>query len=359
MAAIPPEHRERCLIVGSYGGGNYGDELLLELTQRHLHRAGVRRASFIYQAPARYAARHRDFGYRLVDTGRTLAVLRAVVQARAIVVGGGGLWGRDATRSTLVLSLGLLMARWLLGTPVYLLGVGYYRSASRWARAGARLAAWASTAILARDQETYANFRRITRRMRRDRDLIFHVDDADLDAYQSEAELIGARLAGGAGPGRAVFVGLRRFRDELGRAYQNSIERLIGAHPDRLFLLATLEPPDIDDVQYAWAMELARRCSNVRVLDIDHNPLALLAWLRRERDRLIMLAPQYHAIASAHLAGIPLFPMAYDNKVEQLLTECGYDRVESFYTVPYAELDAFVASTWSPGAPITEPIATS
>src|SRR3954471_11120234 len=51
---IAPEDREGCLLVGHYGGGNYGDELLLELTQLRLHRAGVRRVSFLYRSPARY-----------------------------------------------------------------------------------------------------------------------------------------------------------------------------------------------------------------------------------------------------------------------------------------------------------------
>jgi polysaccharide pyruvyl transferase WcaK-like protein len=341
LDVVEPGHREGCLLVGHYGGGNFGDELLLEVVQRSLRRAGVERASFIYRAPARYPAMHRDLGYRLIDGGRPLAVLRALLTARSVIVGGGGLWGRDATHNTLTLSLGLLVARRLLGKPVYLLGVGYYGSATRWGRLGARLAAWGATVVVARDDQSAANFRRHTGRVRRGTDLALHIRDADLPEYRAEADAIRARPA--ADGARTVFVGVRRFRDALDRGYWTSVERLIAEFPDRSFVLATLEPPDVDRVNRARANALASRFANVAVLDFTCNPMALFTWLHDNADRLAMIAPQYHLLVSAYLCGIPLYPMAYDDKVEQMLGDHGHRPVRSFYALDHEDLRAFVA----------------
>ena len=67
------------------------------------------------------------------------------------------------------------------------------------------------------------------------------------------------------------------------RAFQTAIEKLIDAFPDRSFVLATLEPAHIDVANQARALALRDRYTNVSVLDIDCNPLALFAWLHRER----------------------------------------------------------------------------
>ncbi|HSX01028.1 MAG TPA: hypothetical protein VLF67_02185, partial [Candidatus Saccharimonas sp.] len=57
---------ERTVLIGYYGGGNFGDELLLEVLQANLQAHGVKQASFLYRGPAPYQQYHHDFGYTKV-----------------------------------------------------------------------------------------------------------------------------------------------------------------------------------------------------------------------------------------------------------------------------------------------------
>src|SRR5262249_7267320 len=153
----------------------------------------------------------------------------------------------------------------LLRKPVYLLGVGYYRSATRWGRLGARFAAWGSTLILARDAQTAANFGRHTERVRLSTDLALHVREDDLHGYATEGALIDPYFDLDGADTRVVFVGVRRFRDGLERAHWSCVRRLVEEFPDHRFVLATLEPVDVDAENRTRAAALRDRHANVSV----------------------------------------------------------------------------------------------
>src|SRR4029079_7172941 len=89
-----------------------------------------------------------------------LALIRAILKKKNIVVGGGGLWGMDVNANIFLMSLMLLMSRRLLGKKVHLTAVGCYNSTTALGRLSAWCAAKAANTIIARDQETYANFKR-------------------------------------------------------------------------------------------------------------------------------------------------------------------------------------------------------
>ena len=163
---------------------------------------------------------------------------------------------------------------------------------------------------------------------------------------------IGAHLRIGDGATRAVFIGVRRFRGDLDRDYWSCVEQLVAEFPDRRFVVATLEPPEIDTINRDRAYALARRHPNVSVFDFTCNPMALLAWLRENAERLVMIAPQYHLLVSAHICGIPLYPMAYDEKVEHLLRAYDYVPVRSFYALDLDDLRTFLVEAPEAGATI-------
>ena len=52
---------EKSVLVGYYGGGNYGDELLLEVLANRLKSQGVQHAVITYQKPKMY--RRYIFGF--------------------------------------------------------------------------------------------------------------------------------------------------------------------------------------------------------------------------------------------------------------------------------------------------------
>src|SRR6266568_8161765 len=86
---------ERSLLIGYYGGGNYGDELLLEVLANMLKQQGVQDITIAYQNPPHYPIFHRDFGYRLVEMNDKRRLIKAILDSDNIIIGGGGLWGLD------------------------------------------------------------------------------------------------------------------------------------------------------------------------------------------------------------------------------------------------------------------------
>jgi polysaccharide pyruvyl transferase WcaK-like protein len=247
------------------------------------------------------------------------------------------------------MSLSLFLARWLLGKRVYLLGVGYYNSTNRLGRISARLAAWGSTAIVARDDEAYTNFRRFSRRVYQDHDLAYLIEPSDLAPYQSDLTELNARItpppSSPAGQRSTIFIAFRRFHGEDWQRYRRCIRQLVDAFPEHHFIIATLEPRSVDHQGYQAALRLQATHINVTAFDLAHNPLAFFAWLHQHHQQLIMIAPQFHALVAAHLNHIPLFPMAYDNKVSELLKQLGYKHITSFYEVNFEDLRDFLNQT--------------
>ena len=164
------------MLIGYYGGGNYGDELLLEVLCNLLASKGVQNLKITYQRPNTYQAMHRNFGSELVDIHNREAVTRAAFKSKNILIGGGGLWGVDMNFNTLLLSIFLFVSRWALRKKVYLLGVGYYNSTTWMGRLGAWFAGKAANVIIARDAETAQNFGRVSKHVPQDRNFtIFYL----------------------------------------------------------------------------------------------------------------------------------------------------------------------------------------
>ena len=309
---------DRALLLGFYGGGNYGDELLMEVLAGLLKQRGVQGVQIAYQNPKHYDQFHHDFGYARINMHDKRALLRAIRRQKCLVVGGGGLWGMDTNANVLLLSIMLLVARFLLFKKVYLLGVGFYHSATRLGRIGAWCAAKAANVIVARDSETYQNFRRLNRHTTRDRDMAWHIDALDMSTYDKEVRLLEQRLTV---KGKTLFISLRRFRDTSQQNLEKAVESCLQANPQRNIIVALMERRDIDPAGYQLLRKWQRSYPNVQITDFAFNPVALLLFFRKHRDQLVFIGPQFHGILSAHLADVPYLPLAYDNKVHNLLKQ--------------------------------------
>lgn len=335
------------LVLGYYGGGNYGDELLLEVLQNLCAQAGVRAVTIGYRNADRFHEYHHDLGYAVVDTSRKKALLRAVLQHKRIVIGGGGLWGLDFNTNVLLLCALLLCSRWVLRKQIYLLGVGYYRSTTRAGHIGAWMAAKAAAAIFARDQESYNNFARYNRRHTiLAEDLAWSIRRLNRAGYRSDEAKLEAQLAIS---GKAVFVALRRFRAPYGNSFTETVEAFIAANPDRQCIVAVFEPEPADPQHYETVRTWQKKYENVHLLLGPHNPLAIYSFLERRRAQLCVIAPQFHVILCAHLAGVPFLPVVYDNKVAQLLAHIGQMAVIPIGGLRPAALQRFT-DAWYGGA---------
>jgi polysaccharide pyruvyl transferase WcaK-like protein len=310
-------HRlDNTLLLGFYGGGNYGDELLMEVVAGLLHAQGRQHVSIAYQHPEHYSQFHHDFGYDRVAMHDKKALLQSIASKKHIVVGGGGLWGLDTNRNVLLMSIMLFGARWLLRKKVYLLAVGYYDSASRLGRISAWFAGKAANTILARDGETYQNFRQIQKHTHQDTDIAWYIDALDLTPYQSDVAQLEQRLPI---TRKTLFMTLRRFRGQTQDHLVDVMSATLAQNKNKPIVIALMEPHYMDPTGYQLLETWQQQYPNIQIIDFAYNPLALFLFFRKHQADLVFVGPQFHAILSAHLAGVPYLPVSYDNKVDNLL----------------------------------------
>lgn len=334
---------DNSLVLGYYGGGNFGDELLLEVLQNRCALAGIRKLTIGYRNPANFQRYHHDLGYAVIDTRRKWALLRVILHNKALVIGGGGLWGLDFNTNVLLLSGLLFISRWLLGKQVYLLGVGYYKSTTRLGHIGAWLAAKAANTIAARDDESYANFSRYNRHhTAQSPDIAWSVSQLNCEAYAAEAAALDTALSV---HGRTVFVALRHFRPGHHRVFTELIGQLIADNPEQHFIVTVLEPEQADPEHYQIVRRWQQQYPNVQGWLEPCNPLILYRFLRKHRRQLLVIAPQFHLLLAAHLAAAPFLPIVYDNKVSQLLTSLGCSRQLPIARLQLTTLQRFVDCT--------------
>lgn len=304
------------LLLGFYGGGNYGDELLMEVLAGLLKQRGVQRVDIAFQYPEHYHTFHHDFGYARVDMHNKKALLAALLRKKRIIVGGGGLWGLDANLNVLLMSIMLFVSRWLLGKQVYLLAIGYYESSPRIGRIGAWFAGKAAQTIVARDDETYANFRRLNKHTYKDTDIAWYIAQLDLSAYDDEVAAVEKQVHI---QGNTAFITLRRFQDARKNRLVDVVDAYLQQNQDKPVIVGIMEPRWVDPEGYQQLEMWRGRYRNVQIIDFAFNPLALFLFFRKYHDHLVFVGPQFHAILSAHLTGVPYLPLAYDNKVHNLL----------------------------------------
>jgi polysaccharide pyruvyl transferase WcaK-like protein len=328
-------------MLGYYGGGNYGDELLFEVLQHYMIGRGYGRVSFLYQKPSAYRRFHIDLGYQSVDAGNKMAVLRALFKHRNLVVGGGGLWGLDMNTNVLLMSCMLFFARWFLGKEVYLIGVGYYGSTSRMGHIAAWLAGKAASAVLARDNETYQNFVRLNRRTFLSDDIATMLPDTktdvshDLQTFEETVCKVDEPM---------VVISLRHFKPHQSNPYTQVIEKWLMQHRDIRVILALMEPREVDTDGFLRLKEWQRKRGNAVVIDFDYNPMVLFQFFKRYHGKLRYIGPQFHVLMVAHLSGVPFLPIAYDNKVSELFKRIGQKNSIPVNKVEVEDIEKFIGS---------------
>ncbi len=321
---IASTNLDRSILIGYYGGGNYGDELLLEILQNLLHEHRVKHVAIAYQRPENFAKMHHDLGYAPFDVRSKSALLKQTLAHQTIIVGGGGLWGVDMNRNTFLMSLYLLLSRWLLGKKVFLIGVGYYRSTSWVGHVAAWLAGFASSTIIVRDEESLANFRRVSSKTYMDVDLAWYARKLNLYGYAKSAHQLGKRLGI---TKNTLFVSLRRPQakqqhDAFAR-WNDIVQKSIRSNVRSPIVVTQLELPELDARATTQIKLLANSCTHVSLLEMPINPLVLFALFHEYSNNLKLVGPQFHLILTAHLNHVPFLPIAYDNKVCALLESLG------------------------------------
>lgn len=321
---IQKTNLEHTFLLGYYGGGNYGDELLLEVLQNLLREKGVQDLSIAHQNPAKFTEFHHDLGYKRVPMHDKKALLGAMQKNKNIIIGGGGLWGVDMNLNTFLMSVFLFIARRFFGRKVYLVGVGYYNSTNRMGHIGAWFAGHAANMVLARDTETERNFRAKSARVFLDSDMAWYIKDVDLKPYQDDLKLLEKKLSV---KKKTLFLTLRRSQSKHQAgdfaSFSDLVEETIKNNQDKPIIVGLLETKAKSPEEYKLARAWAKKYKNVQLLDFSVNPLTLFLFFQKYAKNLVLVGPQFHIIITAHLNGVAFMPIVYDNKVRAMLERIG------------------------------------
>jgi polysaccharide pyruvyl transferase WcaK-like protein len=304
--------REPILVVGAYGYRNTGDEAILAGL---LHTLAGRIVTVVSRSPAETSALHR------VAAIGPHAAVRALRTHRTVLIGGGGLFGRDMGRiGRLLPSYGLLAAG--LGRTVLVEGVGVDAGlAGTNRRLVARL-------LSAADQVTVRD--EASARVIREWGIAPLVAD-DLSARMPSATVrIGRGLLRAAGvDDRRPVIGLclTAVNDALTPAVAAAAVDLMQRHPESQFCFIPMsQHPSVqrhNDLLLARSLQAAN--ASLRIVEGPHHPAAILS-LFSSLDAVV--AMRYHGLLFAERAGTPLIPIAYADKCLAWLEERGMQPVK-------------------------------
>ena len=300
------------LVVGAYGYRNVGDEAILAGLLASL--AG-HRVTVLSRSPAETSALH---GVAAIGLPEAIPALR---RHRTVLIGGGGLFGRDMGRIGRMLPLyGLLAKR--LGRTLLVDGVGVDAGMIGVDRFLVRRLLLAADQVTVRDEASARSLGDWG---------IVPLVARDLSARMPPvAAEIGRSLLRTAGvDGRRPVIGLclTAVNDALAPSMADAVAHLVRRHPEWQFCFIPMsQHPFVDrHNDLHMARSLRERSPTLKIVEGAHHPAAVLS-LFSALDAVV--AMRYHGLLFAERAGAPLVPVAYAEKCVAWLDERGLRAVE-------------------------------
>jgi polysaccharide pyruvyl transferase WcaK-like protein len=296
------------LVLGGYGVRNVGDEAMLAGLLRQI--GPDRSVTVVSRMPAETAALH---GVRAISAWESVRALRS---HSTLIIGGGGLFGRDmAAIGRLIPLYGLLASQ--LGLKVALVGVGVDREMRPLAALLLRRLAMRAVAVSVRDHrsaEVLADWG-----IRADvlPDLSAGIDPAPA---RRGSELL--RRAG-IDPRRPVVgFAFTAMRADQTDALEAAVAHCIAELPDVQFCFIPMSqhPFAHQHNDLLLGRQLQRRSPRLAVLEGSLRPEEMLAVFGRLTAAVCM---RYHSLLFAERTGTPIVPVPYAPKCEAWIDEHG------------------------------------
>lgn len=304
---------ENTFVVGYYGGGNFGDELLLEVILYILSEKKEKDVSFFYSDQVDYDKFHKDFGYEKISLSDKVNLIKSFFFKKNIIIGGGGLWGLDTNIRTFIMFVIVFFSALAFRTNVYAIGVGYYNSTNRLGRIGAWLIGKVAKKIIVRDQESFTNFKSFTENVVLSDDiaeLIPELDNIGDRYYLQKEEFPDASE-------QLTLIFNREMRGKKKSSYNRYIKNYIRNNKSEKIYLVVCDGKDVFKDLYQETEKLAKE-NNVEFFYLQNNPLDFYFYLQESRKNFKIIAPQFHVIILSILMDIDFLPIYYDNKVLEL-----------------------------------------
>jgi len=302
------------LIAGGYGYRNAGDEAILAGLLRLTGRDGV---TVVSRAPAETEAVH---GVRSIPVRAAPGALRT---HRGLVIGGGGLFGRDMGLLGRLLPLAGLLAN-AGGRQVALVGIGVDHDMPRSARLLLGLLGRRARGVVVRDAESREVLADLG---------IEAVLAPDLSSLvESAGPAAGRRtlVAAGLHPARRPVVGLALtgLDAALAARVEHAVVAAVDALPEVDFVVVPMSRHPFvaahNDELLARRLVAAR--PRLRIVTPPDDSATLLGLFEACTAAVCM---RYHSLLFADRAGIPIVPIAYAEKCRHWLEERGLEDVDA------------------------------
>lgn len=322
------------IVIGYYGGVNYGDELIMEVLMNLLDKKGVKNCIFLYMKKKVYGKFHHNFKNINIISNK-IRLFVEIIRSKKIVIGGGGLWGLDANKSILILGIILFISRFILFKKVYLLGVGYYNSTNILGKLSAFLVGKSSSLIFARDIESYKRFRKITNKVYLDKDIVFYINKINLFGYSKDLDLLKKDIKLSK---KTIFISIRNYPKET---YQNYIYKIIENNKDKDFVFLEFSAEN-DDQFLCKKLLFDRNYKNVKIIEFYYNPVALYLFMKENNKKILSIFPQYHGQLVSFLTNTEFFPVIYDNKNRELIDTIGLNEYYNIESISHEKVQEFI-----------------
>ncbi len=303
---------EPILLVGGYGYRNVGDEAILAGLLTTL---GGRRVTVVSRSPAETTALH---GVPAIGLFGAIARLH---RHRTVLIGGGGLFGRDMGRIGRLLPLFGLLAR-VLGSTLIVDGVGVDAGLTGLNRFLVRRMLVAADQVSVRDEASARLLRGWG---------ITPVVAEDLSARMAPATAkIGRTLLRAAGVDEkrpVIGLCLTAVNGALAPSVTAAVTDLMQRHPELQFCFIPMSQHPFISRHNDLVLARSLQATNPRLKIVEGvtQPAVVLS-LFGALDAVV--AMRYHAYLFAARAGIPLIPIAYADKSLAWLDEHGVRSIE-------------------------------
>lgn len=298
---------KRMLVLGYYGFGNFGDELILSAVQDELASVDCE-ATFAVHQPAQYpsppCARHT-----LVDRQDIASVMRALRTSDCVMLGGGGLV-QDVTSwrsSVYYLGIPFLASAERKSVVSYAQGIGPIRR--RWTRQAVRAVFGHMTLIDVRDTES--------------RDLLLacgvHGQDIHVscDAGLSYLVTLHASMVSRDRRQPTITACVNHRFGWTAEQTASFLDCCASHFSARVVLVALFPAADLE-----FTREVQRRLLSSSEIVVSPSVEALLQLCD---TACMVVAGRYHMAAAGVASGSPMVALAYDPKVAHLADALGFD----------------------------------
>ena len=318
------------LFIGNYGNRNVGDDAILQILS-------ARYASAFPDHQQHVAVRDTRVDLSRFCRARPLAINLAAAwwvlwHVQLIVIGGGGLFGAHMGPVARFIPLLALLSQ-MVGKTVIYESVGIYSNTPLIQQALLFLSMLPARSISVRDATSW----RMTSRLRRLRRVAL-VDDPALEIVPVSEEAALAYLADEGidlpdDRGRLIGVSIKRIIRDRARTAElhGALVEMCRWLLDRGYTLLFI--PFCDDPQKPWEQDVAFAEEIIAALPPDAavlcvrrlpTPSEAAGLMRLTR---LFIGMRFHALVFAHALGLPLLPIAYEDKRTDFIVQHGYPLV--------------------------------